>query len=102
MKKNIRNYIADELRALRSRKNLSLVELSDILGISKDTISRYENATTPINIDTLEKFLTYYNIDFDIFLKMNVRISTMKTRIWRNKVNNERRRNKSIHRICWI
>lgn len=48
MKENIRNYIADELRALRSRKNLSLVELSDILGISKDTISRYENATTPI------------------------------------------------------
>lgn len=69
MKENIRNYIADELRALRSRKNLSLVELSDILGISKDTISRYENATTPINIDTLEKFLTYYNIDFDIFFK---------------------------------
>lgn len=67
MKETIRKYIADELRSLRAKNNISLVELSNILKINKDTISRYENASSSINIDTLETFLNYYNIDFDIF-----------------------------------
>lgn len=67
MKETIRRYIADELRSLRAKNNISLVELANILKINKDTISRYENASSSINIDTLETFLNYYNIDFDIF-----------------------------------
>ncbi len=67
MKETIRKYIADELRSLRAKNNISLVELANILKINKDTISRYENASSSINIDTLETFLNYYNIDFDIF-----------------------------------
>jgi transcriptional regulator with XRE-family HTH domain len=67
MEETIRKYIADELRSLRAKNNISLVELANILKINKDTISRYENASSSINIDTLETFLNYYNIDFDIF-----------------------------------
>lgn len=69
MKETIKKYIADELRSLRAKKNISIVELANTLDINKDTISKYENATTSINIDVLEKFLEYYNLDFDIFFK---------------------------------
>ena len=69
MKETIKKYIADELRSLRAKKNISIVELANTLDINKDTISKYENATTSINIDVLEKFLVYYNLDFDIFFK---------------------------------
>lgn len=69
MKETIKNYIANELRALRAKKNKSIVELADDLGLTKDTISRYENAKTSINIDVLEKILDYYDLDFDIFFK---------------------------------
>lgn len=69
MKETIKKYIADELRALRAKKNKSIVELADDLGLTKDTISRYENAKTSINIDVLEKMLDYYDLDFDIFFK---------------------------------
>ena len=67
MKENIRKYIGNELRSLRAKNNISLVELANILKIDKGTICKYENAVSSINIDTLEKFLNYYNIDFDIF-----------------------------------
>ena len=63
MKETIKNYIANELRALRAKKNKSIVELADDLGLTKDTISRYENEKTSINIDVLEKILDYYDLD---------------------------------------
>ena len=69
MRNTIKMYIADELRGLRAKANVTIVELSKSIGISKDTISRYENGSISINIDTLEKLLDYYNTDFDIFFK---------------------------------
>lgn len=69
MKGTIKIYISNELRALRAKKNKTIIELSNEIGINKDTISRYENGNISINVDILEKFLNYYNIDFDIFFK---------------------------------
>ncbi len=67
MKSKIRNDIANELRSLRAKNNITLEELSKQCNISKDAICRYENSTVSINVDNLEKILNYYNIDFCIF-----------------------------------
>ena len=64
MKSKIRNDIANELRSLRAKNNITLEELSKQCNISKDAICRYENSTVSINVDNLEKILNYYNIDF--------------------------------------
>ena len=67
MKDTIKKCIADELRGLRAKKDITIVELAENIGINKDTICKYENGMVPMNIDVLEKMLDFYNIDFDIF-----------------------------------
>ena len=67
MKETIKKYIADELRGLRAKKNITIIELAENVGINKDTVCKYENGMVPMNIDVLEKLLNFYNIDFDIF-----------------------------------
>ena len=67
MKETVRNDIASELRSLRAKTNISIEELVEKTGVSKDTIYRYENASVSMNIDNLEKLLNGYGIDFNIF-----------------------------------
>lgn len=73
--KNTRELIAEELRSLRAKSKLSLEKVSDLAGINKDTLCRYENNQVSMIIDTLEKILKVYDEDFDIFF----------TRIYANK-----------------
>ena len=65
--KTTSNLVADELRAIRSRLDLTIEEVASKTNINKDTISRYENKKTSPNLDILEKLLNFYNVDFDIF-----------------------------------
>ena len=76
--KNTRELIAEELRSLRAKSKLSLEKVSDLAGINKDTLCRYENNQVSMIIDTLEKILKVYDEDFDIFF----------TRIYANKHKN--------------
>lgn len=55
--KNTRELIAEELRSLRAKSKLSLEKVSDLAGINKDTLCRYENNQVSMIIDTLEKIL---------------------------------------------
>ena len=65
--KTTRELIADELRSIRARTGLNIETVAKETQINKDTISRYENNLVSMQIDILEKLLTYYNINFDIF-----------------------------------
>lgn len=66
---NIEEYTAKELRKLRAEKNVSQQEVAKIVNINVGTIVRYENATTSISIDRLEKLLNYYNVNLGDFFK---------------------------------
>ena len=65
--KSTRDLIAEELRSIRAIKKVSIEKVAEESQVNKDTISRYENNLTSMQIDILEKLLTYYKIDFDIF-----------------------------------
>lgn len=62
-----RELIADELRSIRAKKNLSIESVAKETNVNKDTISRYENNLVSMQIDILEKLLEFYQIEFDIF-----------------------------------
>ena len=64
------NLIGNELRAIRSRNNLSLKEVEEKTGIYAQTLSEYENNKIKIKVSTLEKILKVaYNTDLYIFFK---------------------------------
>ena len=65
--KNTRELIAEELRSIRAVKKVSIEKVAEESKVNKDTISRYENNMTSMQIDILEKLLNYYNVNFDIF-----------------------------------
>ena len=65
--KSTREMIADELRSIRAKLNLSIENVAEQSNVNKDTISRYENHSVSMNIDIIEKLLNTYNIDFAIF-----------------------------------
>lgn len=69
MKMEIKEYIASQLRSYRAEHNLSIQEVADKSMVNKDTICRYENATVSPNIESLEKILEVYGIDFCIFFE---------------------------------
>lgn len=77
--KKTRDLIADELRSIRAKKNLSIESVAKEININKDTISRYENNLVSMQIDILEKLLEFYQIEFDIFF----------TNIYANKHNKQ-------------
>lgn len=65
--KSTRELISEELRSIRAIKKESIENVAEGSNVNKDTISRYENNLVSMQIETLEKLLNYYKIDFDIF-----------------------------------
>lgn len=61
--------IGNELRALRSRMNLSLKDVEQKTGIYAQKLSIYENGKVNIRVCTLEKILDAYNSNLYIFFK---------------------------------
>ena len=57
------------LRALRVNYNLSAQDVSDAMGIHPQTLLKYENDSSRIPLDLLQKLSDYYNVAMDdIFL----------------------------------
>ena len=77
--KTTRELIADELRSIRAKQDLSIEIVAVKSNVNKDTISRYENNSVSMNIDIIEKLLKAYDIGFDIFF----------TSIYANKHNDK-------------
>ncbi len=53
------------LKELRLEEHLTQAELASIIGISKSTISMYENGNREPDFETLESFADYFNVDMN-------------------------------------
>lgn len=65
MEKSVEQIIAENLISLRKNKNLKQSELSEAIGYSDKTISRWENGTSVPDISTLIKLSKFYNISVE-------------------------------------
>lgn len=65
MEKDIERIISENLISLRKLKNLKQTELSEAIGYSDKTISRWENGTSMPDISTLVKLADFYNISLE-------------------------------------
>ena len=57
--------ISDMLRYLRKRERLSQVELAKRTGISRSRINNYENGIREPDLETMEAFADYFNVNMD-------------------------------------
>ncbi len=64
-----RSQIGREIRKFRKMKKLSQEQLSNLMEISRATISKIENGKFAISVDYLAKFA--WHLDFDIKLPDN-------------------------------
>lgn len=57
--------MAFSLKACRVNKNLTLAEASKAIGVTKETISNWENGRSYPSINHIEKLLKVYDVAFD-------------------------------------
>lgn len=59
------------LKSLREKKGLTQKQMSEILGVSKSNISKYEASTVEPNIETLRKYASYFGVSADYLLGLS-------------------------------
>lgn len=65
---DIRETFADKLKELRTKKKLSQTELAEKLGVSRGSISFYENGERTADIDFVYKAAQFFNVSADYLL----------------------------------
>ena len=85
METSIEQIIAQNLIDLRKSKKLKQSELSEAIGYSDKTISRWENGSTMPDVSTLVKLAEFYNVSLEDLINEN---ATAKAED--NKKNNNR------------
>ena len=55
----------NKLKELRKSKNLTLDELSEVIGIKRGTLNNYENEKTEPKLETWQKFAEYFEVQVD-------------------------------------
>ncbi len=71
MDKTIEQIISQNLITLRKNKNLKQSDLSNAIGYSDKTISRWENGTSLPDISTLVKLADFYGISVEDLINEN-------------------------------
>lgn len=59
------NIMADRIKSLRLEKGISQQELSENIGIGRSTLANYEQGKREPNIETLELFADFFNVDMN-------------------------------------
>ena len=67
MKDSFKEQVASELRSLRAKFNYKQKEVANKASIDVMTLARYENNSTSMQLDMLEKIVTVYNLSLAIF-----------------------------------
>lgn len=62
--------IGEELKSFRIKKGLSIEQESNDLNIHPNTLSKYEKDASDMQLEMLEKILSYFGIDELIFFKI--------------------------------
>lgn len=70
MRESFKEQVSGELRALRAKYNLKQKEVANRAGIDTMTIVRYENNSTSMQLDMLEKIISVYGLDLRIFFNI--------------------------------
>lgn len=60
--------LGDNLRNLREVKGLTQKQMSEILGVSKSNVSKYESNDVEPNIETLKRYAAHFNVSTDYLL----------------------------------
>ena len=68
LSENIIYGLSDKLKLLRKRHNLSQKEVANRLGISRQSVNRFENDGMTPSIDNLIQFAIMYNVTVDYLL----------------------------------
>lgn len=55
----------ERLSELRKEKDISQEKFADLIGVSKSTISMYENGNRTPDFETEEKIADFFNVDLD-------------------------------------
>ena len=59
---------ADRLKKLRNEKGINVREMAEILGVSRTSVSRYENDDTDPNSKIIEKAADYFGVSINYIL----------------------------------
>lgn len=65
------NALGSRLRALRKGKRINQATLGKILGVSKVSVSGYENGTREPDITSLIRLADYFNVTVDYLINRN-------------------------------
>ena len=79
--------VANRLQQLRKAKGLSQEELANILGLSRQAISKWERAETSPDTDNLICLARLYNISIDKLLDTSESTEEIKERIVQERIN---------------
>jgi len=70
MKDNFKDYVSAELRSLRAEHNYKQKDVANKANVDVMTIVRYENNSTSMQLDMIEKILSVYNVNLEKFFKI--------------------------------
>lgn len=86
--------LRDKLILLRKEKELSQADLSEILNVSRQAISRWEVGTSVPSMDNLSALSRLYNVSVDSLMRPDNNAET----IVKEQVNNEEKEEANIKR----
>lgn len=82
------NALGSRLKSLRKGKRINQATLGELLGVSKVSISGYENGTREPDITSLIKLANYFNVTVDYLIDRNDIDINKKTEIMTFSTNN--------------
>lgn len=57
--------MVERLKELRTEFNISQQQLADVIGVSQQSINKYENHNVEPDIETLKAMADYFNVSID-------------------------------------
>ena len=70
MKENFKEQVASELRSLRAKYNFKQKDIANKAKIDVMTVARYENNSTSMQLDMIEKIISVYGIELENFFNI--------------------------------
>lgn len=64
------SYLGDNIKTLRLAKGLTQLELAEILGTSRSSISLYETGKRKPTVEGLSQLSSFFNVSMDILVGM--------------------------------
>ena len=84
--------LADKIIDLRKKNGWSQEELASQLGVSRQSVSKWESGQSIPDLDRILKMSTIFGVSTDYLLRMTPNRSTMRRRRWRPRRQATKRR----------